>query len=659
MNLKYRPDIDGLRAIAVISVIFYHAEISFNNINLFKGGYLGVDIFFVISGYLITSLIIKELYSTNNFSFLFFYERRIRRLIPTLLLVIFACIPISWFYLLPGDLEDFSKSILFTLAFVSNYFFHYSGLDYFDIDGLYKPLLHTWSLSIEEQYYIIFPILLVLLFKFLKNKIFFVLITLFVLNLLLVQFSGNLKFNYPFIENISDLKFNAPSVYFYKFYFITSRFWELLAGSLIVFFEIKYKAKHINQDHNTGQILSVLGILMIVCPIYFYDSNIYHPSIFTFIPVLGTCLIIWHSNKKFFIYKILSSKLFVGTRLISYSLYLWHYPLFAFKRINDFYEKSIYNDIVIFIILCILSVLTFKFIEKPARNKSNSFKNIIFVILLTITILIIFSFSVIKNNGYESRFKNYNIPVRFEVDNKKLKDKWKNFVNVTSQKITYEDNKINILFVGDSHAQDMLNVFYQNKNLFKNYDFMFDEFIFGYNNPSELFKKKIAINADVIFISYNFESRFKMRKNNDLKKDYNIKKLLDNFLNVAKQFNKKIVLSSNTNEYPDLSGYTLIDYVLKKDKDITKNISKYKKLYFDNREIHSDSDINLFLKGYSKKNNLIFLNKEDYLCNIRANECEFITPDGSKLYMDQNHYSINGAKYLGEKIYYLNWLKLN
>ena len=170
MNLKYRPDIDGLRAIAVVSVIFYHSELSYNNINFFNGGFLGVDIFFVISGYLITSLIIKELYSTNNFSFTYFYERRIRRLIPTLLLVIIACLPLSWVYFLPGSLEDFSTSILYTLGFLSNYYFNFAELNYFDVDGLYKPLLHTWSLAIEEQYYLLFPILLVFLFKFFKKK---------------------------------------------------------------------------------------------------------------------------------------------------------------------------------------------------------------------------------------------------------------------------------------------------------------------------------------------------------------------------------------------------------------------------------------------------------------------------------------------------------
>ncbi len=658
MNLKYRPDIDGLRAIAVVSVIFYHSELSYNNINFFNGGFLGVDIFFVISGYLITSLIIKELYSTNNFSFTYFYERRIRRLIPTLLLVIIACLPLSWVYFLPGSLEDFSTSILYTLGFLSNYYFNFAELNYFDVDGLYKPLLHTWSLAIEEQYYLIFPILLVFLFKFFKKKIFFILSTFFVLNLLLVQFSGNLKFNFPFIENVSDLKFNAPSIFFYKFYLINSRFWELLAGSLIVFLEIKFNPKNDNNEF-FGQVMSLLGIIMIIFSIYFFDLNIYHPSIYTLVPIIGTCLIIWYSNEKYFIYKILSSKLFVNVGLISYSLYLWHYPLFAFKRVNDFNEKNIFNDIGIFIILIIFSILTFKFIEKPARNKLYSFKKIMLILSIIYLALITISIYIKKNNGFENRFNNYNIPKNFIIDNKKLSTQWNDYSDIVGKKDAFQDGKIKVLFVGDSHAQDLLNIFSQNKNLFQNYDFMFEEFIFGLNKSTKFFKKKKVNNADVIIISYNFESRFKMTKNKDLKEDLDIEKLLEDFLIASNNNKKKIVITSNTNEYPGLSGYTLIDYALRKDNKITKNLDKYKKLYYNKREIHSNSEINIFLKNFSNKNNIIFLNKEDFLCNISKKECDYITPEGFKIYFDQTHYTIDGAKYLGKKIFNIDWLKIN
>jgi len=160
-KLKYRPEIDSLRAIAVIAVIIYHAKINLFGYQLFPGGYLGVDIFFVISGYLITSIIFNELQLKKNFSFTNFYLRRGRRILPALFFLLLCCIPFSWFILLPSSYIDLSKSILYSLGFSSNFYFYFTGLEYGAIDGLLKPLLHTWSLAVEEQYYILFPILFV------------------------------------------------------------------------------------------------------------------------------------------------------------------------------------------------------------------------------------------------------------------------------------------------------------------------------------------------------------------------------------------------------------------------------------------------------------------------------------------------------------------
>ena len=158
MKLTYRPEIDGLRAIAVGAVILYHAQITILGHQPFKGGFIGVDIFFVISGYLITSIILKELFTTGYFSFKYFYERRIRRILPALLFVMLASFAFAWRYLLPSSFIDFSKSILYSLGFSSNFYFHYSGQEYGATSGLVKPFLHTWSLSVEWQFYIIYPL---------------------------------------------------------------------------------------------------------------------------------------------------------------------------------------------------------------------------------------------------------------------------------------------------------------------------------------------------------------------------------------------------------------------------------------------------------------------------------------------------------------------
>ena len=219
MKLTYRPEIDGLRAIAVGAVILYHAQITISDYKLFTGGFIGVDIFFVISGYLITSIILKELVTTGLFSFKYFYERRVRRILPVLLFVMLVSIPFAWLYLIPSSFVDFSKSILFSLGFSSNFYFHYSGQVYGAVNGLFKPFLHTWSLSVEEQYYILFPIVLLITFKHFRKYLIHILVFGFIISLGLAEWTSR----------------NYPS---FSFYFFHTRMWELLVGSILAYCEV-------------------------------------------------------------------------------------------------------------------------------------------------------------------------------------------------------------------------------------------------------------------------------------------------------------------------------------------------------------------------------------------------------------------------------------
>ena len=171
MNIKYRPEIDGLRAISVVAVIIYHLKINLFGQKFLEGGFFGVDIFFVISRYLITQLILKEIVVTNNFDFKNFYLRRIRRLIPILCVVVIFSVPLGWKYMLPTDFMELSKSTIFSIFFSSNLYFYFSGVEYIKQDALLQPLLHTWSLSVEEQFYIIFPFFFYVVYKKI-NRIF-------------------------------------------------------------------------------------------------------------------------------------------------------------------------------------------------------------------------------------------------------------------------------------------------------------------------------------------------------------------------------------------------------------------------------------------------------------------------------------------------------
>ena len=175
IKLSYRPEIDGLRALAVIAVILYHVEVFYKDLKIFSGGFIGVDIFFVISGYLITSLIIKEINLENNFSLKNFYKRRIKRIIPALFAVITTSIIFAWIYLTPNSFLQYSNSIIASVFFFSNYFFYFQDLVYNAESSLLKPLLHTWSLAVEEQFYIFFPIFVIIIFKFFKKNFFYLL----------------------------------------------------------------------------------------------------------------------------------------------------------------------------------------------------------------------------------------------------------------------------------------------------------------------------------------------------------------------------------------------------------------------------------------------------------------------------------------------------
>ncbi len=442
MKLSYRPEIDGLRAIAVLSVIFYHAQITILGFSPFKGGYIGVDIFFVISGYLITSLILKELKEESKFSFSYFYERRIRRILPVLLFIIIFFIPFGWFFLLPDSLLEFSKSILTVIGFSSNFYFHFSGLEYAGIEAIYKPFLHTWSLSVEEQYYLIFPILVILIYKFYNKYLFHIFILFFFISFFSAIWGS--------INSISA-----------NFYLIYSRFWELLAGSILAYLELKKKNRSENKLLN--EILPIIGLLMIIIFIIYNDDKINHPSLKTFFPVFGTCLFIWFSEKDTIHNKIISFRPIVATGLISYSLYLWHYPIFAFARITELTQGNIIIKLFIALIIILLSIFSYFVIEKPFRNKKViSKKNLIKIILSVLVLIVSTNFLIIKNDGFKSRLPKV---ISEAVDRHGKEKIWQNLkqneencwgrIDVFCS--FFNQNEKKIYFIGDSHFGSLMN----------------------------------------------------------------------------------------------------------------------------------------------------------------------------------------------------------
>ncbi len=454
MKLTYRPEIDGLRAIAVGAVVLYHAQISIFGEKTFKGGFIGVDIFFVISGYLITSIILKELITTGSFSFKYFYERRIRRILPALLLVMLVSLPFAWMYFIPSSFIDFSKSILYSLGFSSNFYFHYSGQEYGATDGLLKPFLHTWSLSVEEQFYILFPIVLLIIFNYCRKYLIHILILGFIISLGLSEWSSR---NYPSIS----------------FYFLHTRMWELLTGSILAYFEITLGRR--SKQKTLNLILPGIGLLLIGHSIIYFNDKIFHPSFFTLSPIIGVSLIIWFSNPSEIITKILSTKLFVGIGLISYSLYLWHFPIFAFARTINFSQGDIFKKILLGIITLIISILSYFLIERPSRNKKNKFKVIFSGIIIFISILIIFNYKIIQEEAYKNRFpeilqKNFGGSEKQRALLKNSDGEICDSGDIKRCKFNTSSNK-KIYIVGDSHMGSIMFDL-KNRVVKKNYQFI-------------------------------------------------------------------------------------------------------------------------------------------------------------------------------------------
>lgn len=336
--MKYRAEIDGLRALAVIPVILFHAGFDW-----ISGGFVGVDIFFVISGYLITTILIEDI-EKNRFSFSNFYERRARRILPALLLVILFTIMFAWVIMNPIDLRSFGNALIGVATFSSNIVF-WKTEGYFSESSELNPLIHTWSLAVEEQYYVLFPVFLILCWRLGKNYVFWIVVALACLSLALSEWGWR----------------NNTTA---NFYLAPTRAWELLAGSAAAFIIQKRGLK-------SNELLSSIGLLSIVFSLFFYDESIPFPSVYALLPVMGVVLLILFADKDTFSAKILSSKLFVGVGLISYSAYLWHQPLFAFTRIHlKVIDLPLYLSIIITLLTLALAYFSWKYVEGPFRNRS-------------------------------------------------------------------------------------------------------------------------------------------------------------------------------------------------------------------------------------------------------------------------------------------------
>jgi len=642
-KLSYRAEIDGLRAIAVIGVILYHAEMIFFGRDWFEGGYIGVDVFFVISGYLITRIIFLELYQKNSFNFLKFYERRARRILPVLFVVVFASIPFAWVKLLSSDLVEYANSVLASIFFSSNFFFYYTTTEYGADSALLKPFLHTWSLGVEEQFYLVFPVFAIVSFRLCRE---------YILIALAVLIAASLIFSELMEVRNSDLNFYLPF----------SRFWELAVGSALAYNELNKKNE---RNVVLTKFLPALGLCLIIFSMFFFGQNTPHPGFYTIFPILGAALIISFSSNGDVVGKFLSWKPLVWIGLISYSAYLWHFPVFAFRRYS---ENSLDNldKLELIFLTSVLSIVSYFLVEKVFRNR-EVVSSRIFVWLLFISLIIIFTmiYFTNKNNGYSERFELSESFSNYEVDNKKLRRAHSSiYKKSNNNNRVFDDVPHKILIVGNSHAIDMFNVLFQNKNNFNDHDFLvgdyarqlscFDEAVEEYgSNRSDFYSSKNYLASTVIIVSTRYGLARRCNKNRKYEVTGDDFKGLSFLIKRAKKDNKIVIVMGNSPEFSMYKDKIVADYIY--------DTYKYSDLSFG--EIKDVAGSLIFKKMskrklvFSKKaekiaieNNVNFLDKLEFVCSVKFKSCDVYTDSGYKTFFDYGHYTLEGAQYFGKRL---------
>ena len=611
-------NIQGLRAIAVISVILFHYQIEY-----FDGGFLGVDIFFVISGYLMTLILDKKI---NYKTILEFYFKRIKTIPPALLFVVFISLILGFLLISENSFERIGKTTLSSIFFVSNFYF-WREWGYFDLYSLNKPLLHTWSLSLEMQFYLIFPILLLFInFFFKKINIIYKLIILFFLFIL-----------------FTELLINEKKIA--SFYLLPFRICEFLMGSIGYYYEKNYKIFNIQKNY-----IFIISFSLLVFFILSYDKNIKFPGLNAFLPCLITLFLILN-KESYLSKKILQNKILLFIGNISYSLFLIHWPLFVYYRFYKFNEPSNFEKFLLIIVSIILAYLLNKYVENYLKKNisiKNNYKFIFsFLIVSTLSLLVIF------NNGYEFRIKKTN-NLNVKLDNKEkniFKDRDKKEFFYKKCIINSESKKLDFILLGDSHAfmyaQAFLNYSKKYKknfcivdllvscNFFKDYKKGED---FKKNNCSE--RQKLVIDDlsqekfSTLIISYawlifNYQDldKIKIKYENFYEKTFKNKEKNILFLLSVPEFSNGITMEKCA-EFPK--------YIIKNRNchSASREALIIKKNHFINERIQAEIN-------KSQMGNTFFLNPYDFLCG--TTKCKQVI-NGYDVYTDKDHLSIYASK---------------
>ena len=617
--MEYRKEIDGLRALAVLPVILFHA-----GFETFSGGFVGVDVFFVISGYLITTIILAEL-EGDKFSITNFYERRARRILPALFFIMLTCVIFAWFWLLPSDMKSFSQSLITVSIFSSNIFF-WRESGYFEAAAELKPLLHTWSLAVEEQYYILFPVFLLLAWRFGKHLVIILLALAAILSITLAQWGT--------IEN--------PGA---AFYLLPTRAWELLIGSLIAFYLAKDNRLGLNKT--LSEMAGASGVTLILYSVLNYNKQTPFPGVFALAPIAGAALIILFATKQTIIGKVIGSKIFVYIGLISYSAYLWHQPLFAFARYKNADDLSSWILVTLCIFSFILAYFSWRYIEIPFRNRKKYSRRKIFTYgFFGSVLLAVFGLIGSLSDGFLYRYKSedqYLAGLRPSEAGEYVQNRFNKLLN---KEFETDNKRLRVLIIGDSYGQDLVNALYE----------------VGFAKNIQLSTHHISHRCGNLFLNRNelipkiAQEDKTLCNKPGLFEDEHVRKLMLSadeiwFSSAWQLWQAELITKSMSN---------MRNYINKPVKIFGRknfgnvNIKKLLKLSEAERiNYRGIVEVNTLEINAILKNNLpldVFIDTQSLVCGEATNTCAQFLNDGSLISYDGGHLTKSGAEFYGQKL---------
>lgn len=642
----YRRDIDGLRALAVAPVVIYHLRIPLGESYFLPGGFLGVDIFFVLSGFLITKIILEEMARTGGLSLGDFYIRRARRILPALFAVIFASIAVGAFILTPTEMTRLTESAMAAMAFVSNAYWFFELESYGAQGGLVQPLLHTWSLAIEEQFYLIFPLLLMILKPPKRPVVVAVVIaTLIIASLIMAERTT---------AWLQPMSFYSP----------LSRAWEVLAGALLALALTHFPDRVVPGAVLRAIVPKISVAVIAVCMVMIDLDQVSHPGLITAPVVLATLGLLWCAQGAEITTQVLSSGPLVWIGQLSYSIYLWHFPVFAYGRLTTI-EVPGPGDMAIWLaVTLLLSVAGYYGVERPFRHK---FSPRAFMLCLSGAVIAVTAvFMLGTRTEVLSAYRAAQLSAVYGgdyFDTEAMADQAWEPLNTRAtqtqggprpgarmpsgdetQRLWFENpGTLNILVIGNSHSRDMFNVMAYAMADFPGVDVarfgmltLFPDF----QRQALLASPNFAA-ADVVMIA----SRY-----NDRGLDGVLNALIDDLQGAG----KRVVLVGNAAEFTSPGQVALFDYVTRGGTQAGEISALDATAYhLQNPRV---GPLNETLQEIAQAHGVIYLSRWDLMCSAEQEACRMRLPGGGRTLYDHNHLTLEGARFMADRVIEMEWL---